>query len=53
MREAMPEHGGPGANTPKPRLHFVEDEATLREHLAQRLADEYIVDTAGNGNEAL
>jgi PAS domain S-box-containing protein len=53
MLEAMSEHGDPGANTPKPRLLFVEDEATLREHLAERLADEYVVDTAGNGNEAL
>ena len=40
-------------NTPKPRLLFVEDEATLREHLAERLSDEYVVDTAGNGNDAL
>jgi len=38
---------------PKPRILFVEDEATLREHLAQKLGDEYVVDTAGNGNEAL
>lgn len=53
MREAMSEPGGPGANAPKPRILFVEDEATLREHLAERLADEYVVDTAGNGNEAL
>ena len=51
--EAMSEDGGPGTNAPKPRILFVEDEATLREHLAQRLADEYVVDTAGNGNEAL
>jgi PAS domain S-box-containing protein len=43
----------PGANTSKPRLLFVEDEATLREHLALRLSDTYVVDTAGNGNEAL
>ena len=42
-----------GANTSKPRLLFVEDEATLREHLALRLSDTYVVDTAGNGNEAL
>ena len=40
-------------DAPKPRLLFVEDEVTLREHLAQRLSDEYLVDTAGNGNEAL
>jgi PAS domain S-box-containing protein len=42
-----------GAHPPKPRLLFVEDEATLREHLAERLSDDYLVDTAGNGNEAL
>src|SRR5712664_1930948 len=41
------------ANTSKPRLLFVEDEATLREHLALKLSDAYVVDTAGNGNEAL
>ena len=40
-------------NAPKQRLLFVEDEATLREHLAERLSDEYVVDTAGNGNDAL
>jgi DNA-binding response OmpR family regulator len=49
----MSEHGLPGVNAAKPRLLFVEDEATLREHLAERLSDEYVVDTAGNGNEAL
>src|SRR6266446_4859378 len=43
----------PDANTSNPRLLFVEDEATLRERLAERLSDEYVVDTAGNGNEAL
>src|SRR3981081_1923211 len=37
----------------KVRILFVEDEATLRDHLAERLSDEYVVDTAGNGNEAL
>jgi PAS domain S-box-containing protein len=37
----------------KPHLLFVEDEATLREHLAERLSDEYTVGTAGNGTEAL
>jgi PAS domain S-box-containing protein len=41
------------ATAAKPRLLFVEDEAILREHLAQKLSDQYIVDTAGNGNEAL
>jgi PAS domain S-box-containing protein len=49
----MSENIIPGANPPKPRLLFVEDEATLREHLAERLSDDYLVDTAGNGNEAL
>src|SRR5713101_7656072 len=53
MREAMPEDGIPAVYSSKPRLLFVEDEATLREHLAERLSDEYVVDTAGNGNEAL
>jgi PAS domain S-box-containing protein len=40
-------------HSPKPRILFVEDEATLRGHLAAALSDEYIVDTAGNGIEAL
>lgn len=39
--------------TSKPRILLVEDEATLREHLARTLSDEYIVDRAANGNEAL
>jgi PAS domain S-box-containing protein len=43
----------PDADSSKARLLFVEDEATLREHLALKLSDTYIVDTAGNGNEAL
>jgi PAS domain S-box-containing protein len=43
----------PEADAAKPRLLFVEDEATVREHLAEKLSDQYIVDTAGNGNEAL
>jgi PAS domain S-box-containing protein len=49
----MSENGIPGTIAPKPRLLFVEDEAILRDHLAERLSDEYLVDTAGNGNEAL
>jgi PAS domain S-box-containing protein len=49
----MPENVTPVAHPPKPRLLFVEDEATLRDHLAERLSDDYVVDTAGNGNEAL
>jgi signal transduction histidine kinase len=43
----------PDTDAPKPRILFVEDEVTLREHLAEQLSDEYVVDTAGNGNEAL
>jgi PAS domain S-box-containing protein len=38
---------------PKPRILLVEDETVLRGHLARVLSDEYIVDTAGNGKEAL
>lgn len=37
----------------KPRILLVEDEAILREHLAAQLSDEYVVDTAANGREAL
>lgn len=37
----------------KPRILFVEDDATLRSHLAAELSDHYSVDTAGNGLEAL
>ncbi len=43
----------PQATGTKPRILFVEDEVTVRDHLAQKLADDYIVDTADNGNEAL
>jgi DNA-binding response OmpR family regulator len=49
----MSENDDPVAKAAKPRILFVEDEAVLREHLARRLSDEYIVDTAGNGNDAL
>jgi PAS domain S-box-containing protein len=38
---------------PKPRILLVEDETLLRGHLARVLSDEYLVDTAGNGKEAL
>ena len=37
----------------KPRILFVEDEPTLRAHLAEALSAEYCVDTAGSGREAL
>jgi PAS domain S-box-containing protein len=43
----------PAAGASKPHLLFVEDEATVREHLAERLSDAYTIDTAGNGTEAL
>jgi signal transduction histidine kinase len=49
----MNENATPGIGNPRARILFVEDEATLREHLAQKLSDEFLVDTAGNGNEAL
>ncbi|HEX5460089.1 MAG TPA: response regulator [Steroidobacteraceae bacterium] len=42
----------PRAST-KPRILFVEDEPMLREHLAEALSEEYCVDTAGTGKEAL
>ena len=37
----------------KPRILFVEDEAVLRDHLARELSSAYVVDTAGNGEQAL
>ena len=48
-------HNGsvPTSIPPKPRILLVEDEIPLRGHLARVLSDEYIVDTAGNGKEAL
>ena len=49
----MSENDDPAAKATRPRILFVEDEAVLREHLARRLSDQYIVDTAGNGNDAL
>ena len=43
----------PASTLPKPRILLVDDEATLREHLARVLADEYVVDTAEDGRAAL
>lgn len=37
----------------RPHILFVEDDATLRTHLAAQLSDEYDVGTAGDGIEAL
>lgn len=37
----------------RPRILLVEDEGALREHLAGVLSDEYVVETASNGREAL
>ena len=43
-----------GAPVPsKPRILLVGDEAVLRGHVARVVSDGYIVDTAGNGQEAL
>jgi PleD family two-component response regulator len=41
------------AAPPKPRILLVEDERLVREHLAQALSDEYLIETASNGLEAL
>src|SRR3984893_14890390 len=49
----MHEGGDITSIPPKPRIVLVEDETLLRGHLARVLSDEYIVDTAGNGKEAL
>ncbi len=43
---------GPRHST-RPRILFVEDEPMLRAHLAEALSEEYCVDTAGSGREAL
>lgn len=43
----------PDPDPSKPRILLVEDEATLREHLASTLSDRYVVDAAANGREAL
>src|SRR5207248_2627378 len=52
---AIQMHNGdvPTSIPPKPRILLVEDEVLLRGHLERVLCDEYIVDTAGNGKEAL
>jgi PAS domain S-box-containing protein len=37
----------------KPRVLLVDDEVKLRDHLASRLADEYEIEVADNGTQAL
>jgi PAS domain S-box-containing protein len=49
----MHEEGVLTSIVPKTRILLVEDEALLRGHLARVLSDEYTVDTAGNGREAI
>jgi PAS domain S-box-containing protein len=41
------------SGSPKPRILVVEDDASLCRSLRRLLSDEYIVDTASNGREAL
>jgi PAS domain S-box-containing protein len=49
----MPERDSAEERASKPRILFVEDDRTLREHMALTLGDEYLVDTAASGTEAL
>jgi PAS domain S-box-containing protein len=53
IASAMHDRDIPTPVPSKPRILLVEDETLLRGHLARVLSDEYIVDTAGNGREAL
>jgi PAS domain S-box-containing protein len=46
--QSMERPGGP-----RPRVLFVEDDDALREHLARVLSDDYVVDAAANGEQAL
>src|SRR5438128_10064758 len=52
-RSAMQDEDTLTSGAPKLRILLVEDERTQREQLARALSDEYIVDTAGSGTEAL
>lgn len=38
---------------PRPRVLLVDDEVQVRDHLASRLADEYEIEVADNGTQAL
>jgi PAS domain S-box-containing protein len=44
-----------GTSTPstRPRILFVEDDSAVRGHIATMLADEFVIDTAGDGIDAL
>jgi PAS domain S-box-containing protein len=58
MSEETGEGAWPGNAKPvyrdgKPRVLFVEDETAIREHLAESLSDEFIVDAAADGEQAL
>ena len=48
-----PGNGKPVYREGKPRVLFVEDETAIREHLAESLSDEFIVDAAADGEQAL
>ena len=37
----------------RPRILFVEDETVVRDYLAHQLANDYVVEAVGNGDEAL
>lgn len=39
VQNNMPEKNTGAGRAPKPRILFVEDEATLRDHLAEALSD--------------
>jgi CheY-like chemotaxis protein len=47
------EHMRDPAQKPKPFVLLVEDEKALREHLADALSDEFEVQAAGSGEDAL
>lgn len=40
-------------DTPRSRILLVDDDATVREHIATALADEFVIDTAHDGIQAL
>ena len=52
-RPVIPKTTPPASEPGKSRILFVEDDTTLCSLLAEALSDEYVVETAGNGIEAL